>query len=1085
MAVNLTQAIRTYDFVGRMAIDLGTVDTSDPNIAQLTKVNALMATGASALTSRCYEPALAAYHAAESLIYSMLDPQWVPDMGTKFWPVLSREPAMFTPLLSATSQWLNILPVPPAPSPVRPTGDAQVEVGEVAGLSGAGLSLVSSNPTAAFKAMADMRLASIYAGQDNTAAESVVVKRAEGLDATLAKALNPSGTAPVRSAKAKVAAADVRVEAVRQPTVTAAQASAPVAIVETTPLQVLPSLPMTVLAEKSVGVVSSADGAFAVSAITWASNSNPAPPDIVNHLYEPHVVAGVLPDALNNLTTPWELAMLLPHDYFYVIPLALASCYQAMGDWATAETYYLMAASYQYINTAVEGPYVWTKLAELYSAWGDSSYMQGDSTTAATQYSKVLTVGSTTPPTTQLYTLAGLDVAAQIATTLIPQLPTLASTGTGGVSVDDLAIASVLLKIWVKLNQIDAGLDFWGQWADAIPIWPFSYLQQVAINFAELAQGAEQQVINYWSQADSATLTQTQLQNQVAAANAQVSAAQATYAQAQAQATVYQDGLTLAQTRATDAADNANEYAATNSSAIVLQAEATQNAGGDSGDWNQVTSLAAQLLAGQTISADNPTLEASADLAANQLSQDYQVDSMNRTAAEMQQAATQAQDQVTAANAQVTAAKAGVTVAQTEASGASQALAVFNSATFTPLVWWEMGNYMLSIYQRYMTMALGAAKLMQHAYNFENDTTVSYIQSSYAGLIDGLLAADALMADIQQFTYDLITDKRGKKQYLKKSISLATNYGYQFLTQLVADGEMTFETTLDDFDTAFPGTYQSRIQSVSVDIQGIVPPTGVSGTLTNGGISFFRLPSDIASGTTQSKLRIQDSDTLVLSDYNPNTDGQLNSLTGNQLGIFEGAGVASTWTLALPKALNNINYGTLTDVVLTMLFESRFDPQLVPTVLAELAGRPGFYERQWVIPLAWLYPDLFYGFVNSGSLTLNLAEADFPFNQTSPVVTAVGVLVVMEPGTPATGITLSLTPPGKSAVTGATDASGSVSSQGSGSLWSSAAGGTALGSWTIDLPAASNPGLYPGGTLDLSSLINLSLVLNYNFTPRS
>jgi Tc toxin complex TcA C-terminal TcB-binding domain len=320
---------------------------------------------------------------------------------------------------------------------------------------------------------------------------------------------------------------------------------------------------------------------------------------------------------------------------------------------------------------------------------------------------------------------------------------------------------------------------------------------------------------------------------------------------------------------------------------------------------------------------------------------------------------------------------------------------------------------------------------------------------------------------------------------VKTSISLATNYGYLFQTQLVKTGTMTFETTLDDFDTVFPGSYEGRIQSVSVDIQGIVPPAGISGTLTNGGISFYRLPSDIATPTNPSKIRIQDSDTLVLSDYNPTVDGQLNSTTGNQLGIFEGAGVASTWTLSLPKQLNNINYGALTDVVLTFLYQTRFDPQLVSTVLSQLASRPGFYDREWAIPLGWLYPDLFYSFVNTGTLTLSLDASDFAVNQTAPTITAVSLVVAMKPGTSAQGITITLTPPGRSAVTGVTNATGVITSQGTGSTWAAAPGGSALGNWVITLPAASNPTLAPGGVLNLSSLINLVLVLDYSFTPRT
>lgn len=1091
---SLAQTIATYSYIDRSSVDLGTVDTSNSDTALLAQINSLLASAAQSFNGRQYNDAIDSYHAAESLIYAHLDPQWSPELGQQFRPMLPRDPSLFTPLLSASSQWLNILPAPTPASPVRPTVAVNAQtLASVSSLHGAGITPVSSNPANTAAALADLRLAAIYTGQGNTAASSVIDERASSLDPVIAQGFGVNKTpAPIPSPAPVPAPTPLPTPAplpVTHPPVAAKLAINPVRagqiITYKLPVETAPTIPIAVLAQRQVGLVVGSAGKYSASSLEWAQNANPDVATITSMLYAAHASATALPDAFSNATSLWESAPMLPHDYFYVIPLALAQCYEATGDYATAETYYLQAAQYAYINTAVEGPYVWIQLASLYSAWGNSVYQNGDHATATTIYAKVLTAGNATPPSTQIYSLAGLAAGATIAKALIPQLSSLATNGVSNVSADDVPFASVLLKIYAKQRQISAGLDYWGNPPNMVPIWTFSYLQQVATNFAQFAMNAEQQVINFWSQADQATLTQTQLQNQVDQANAQVSVAQKQQAAAQDQAAAYQAGLTLANTRATDAAANASEYASLNSQSITLAAEVTQVQGGDNGDYGGLSKMASQLLTKGSISGDTATVAAATQLASNQLSQQYQVDSMNRTTTEMQQAAVQAQAQLTAANAQVAASQATVSAAQLDAAGAAQTLAVFNADTFTPQVWRSMGDFMLDIYNQYMDMALGAAKLMQFAYNFENDTTLSYIKNSYPGVVDGLLAADALMLDIQQFTDDLITAKRGKKQYVKKSISLATNYGYVFQTQLLKTGSMTFETTLDDFDTTYPGTYQGRIKSVSVDIQGIIPPTGISGMLTNGGVSYYRLPSDVATSTTPSKVRFQGSDSLVLSDYSPAVDGELNSVTGNQLGIFEGAGVASTWTLSLPKQLNNINYGTLTDVVLTILYETRFDPQLVSTVMSQLASRPGFYSREWAIPLGWLYPDLFYSFVNTGSLTLTLDASDFPLNQTAPTITAVSLIVSMRPGTSAQGVAIALTPPGRSAVTGATDASGVVTSQGTGSAWAAAPGGSALGNWVIQLPAASNPTLAPGGVLNLSSLINLILVLDYSFTPRS
>lgn len=1106
---SLTQRIRTYSFLDRAPVNLSEVNTTDVYAALLSRIDSLLASAGASFAARDYNDALSTYFACESLIYAQLDPQWDPDLGTKFRVLLPRDPALFSPLLSATCQWLDILPVQVSVSPVRPSAPVAAPLlSGVSGLYGAGLSQVSTDPAAAAEALSDMHLATIFADQGNTAASTATVTRAQGLDPGIAAALAPPGSPAPATPPAPVApVAPVSPIGVRLPEEASAD-SAPAAALttvasagslstsalrlvalslgdQTDPILTLPELPIALLAQKQAGLLTGTGTSFGVTTLQWAQAGSPDVTTIANAMYAPHVTAATLPDSLLNETSLWERALLLPHNYFYVIPLAIAQSYQALGDYAQAETYYLQAAAYTYLNTQTEGPYLWVCLATLYSQWGNDIYQQGDAVTAATIYGKVITPGSTTAPGTPLYTLTGLATAAQIAETLLPELASLVTNGVSGVSADDVTIASVLLQIYGKLGQISAGLDYWGNYTATVPIWTFSYLQQVAINFAQLAMQAENEVINFWNEADQATLTATELTNQVAQANGQVNAAQQQLAAAQAQASAYQAGLTLANTRATDAAQDAQQYAATNSQVIIIQATGQQVAGGDDGDYAGVSAMASQYLAGQTISGDSATVAAATDLAANQLSQQYQVDSMNRTTTEMQQAAAEAQAQLTAANAQVTAAQAGVAVAQLEAQGAAQTLQVFDADTFTPQVWTAMGNFIDAIYDRYMAMALQAAKLMQQAYNFENDTTLSYIKSSYEGVVNGLLAADALMADIQAFTDDLVTSNRGKKQYVKQSISLAGRYGYLFETQLRKTGSMTFETTLDDFDSVYPGTYEGRIQQVDVSVQGIVPPTGVSGTLSNNGISVYRLPSDLATAATPSKVRIQSAETLVLSDYDPTQDGVLDSSTGNQTGIFEGAGVASSWTLSLPPAINDINYGTLTDVVLTFLYEARFDPQLVQPVLSSLASRPGYYDRELAIPLAWMYPDLFYGFVNSGTLTLTLSASDFPLNQTNPTVLAVSLLASMASGTSSTGITMTLTAPGKSAVTGVTDATGTISSQDTGSTWAAATGESALGNWTITLPAASNAALAPGGKLNLSALINMVLVLDYSFQPRS
>ena len=238
--------------------------------------------------------------------------------------------------------------------------------------------------------------------------------------------------------------------------------------------------------------------------LSWAAGAALAPEQIITGLYQTRVNLKVMPDVLLAPFTPSDVAMSLPHLYYYVIPLALAECYHALGDYQQAESKYLTAASYQYINLTVEAQYVWAQLAQLYLDWGNWLFKNDQASDALPIYTNVVTP-SWQAGTGQLYTLAGLKPGADIARQVIAALPNAAGLGL------DPQITAVILDVRQQILKIVGGLDYWGIWHPCVPIWTFDYLQQVAINFTQLAVSAERDVINFWNNADQATLTRRQL----------------------------------------------------------------------------------------------------------------------------------------------------------------------------------------------------------------------------------------------------------------------------------------------------------------------------------------------------------------------------------------------------------------------------------------------------------------------------------------------------------------------------------------------------------------------------------------------
>jgi hypothetical protein len=229
------------------------------------------------------------------------------------------------------------------------------------------------------------------------------------------------------------------------------------------------------------------------------------------------------------------------------------------------------------------------------------------------------------------------------------------------------------------------------------------------------------------------------------------------------------------------------------------------------------------------------------------------------------------------------------------------------------------------------------------------------------------------------------------------------------------------------------------------------------------------------------KHRVQNRETLIISDHDPRLDAILSDNDRRRRRVFEGAGVASSWTLELPRDVNDLDYDAITDVRLTFSYQARYDPDLRARVLADLASLPALHERQRPLPLRWLFPDAFFSFYETGVLTFELDPSWFARSERDPKMLSVGLLAVTTPPARRDGIVLQVKAPGTAAAKVTTSADGTVDAAKLGGV----AGKPATGAFRIELNAADNPAwVTPPGNLDLEAIDNLAVILGYSFTPR-
>jgi hypothetical protein len=303
---------------------------------------------------------------------------------------------------------------------------------------------------------------------------------------------------------------------------------------------------------------------------------------------------------------------------------------------------------------------------------------------------------------------------------------------------------------------------------------------------------------------------------------------------------------------------------------------------------------------------------------------------------------------------------------------------------------------------------------------FIGKPSIRHIRFDYLDQTGGVLAAPGLLsADV-----GFVTDELGKPDLPKldefvEQLSLRQTYPIEF-AQLQQTRRMDFVLSLYELDKRRPGSWQARLIRAEVELRGLIPPTGFSGSLTHMGRFIVRdraatldpavdrlLPTPAEVTAALARQERGEAATaavggVVAFDLGPDTkelDAQ--SQTGMtpevqrfSLGLMEGYGPAALWRLEL----RGVDPRLLADVVLTLhlrAFET--DPFDLQPKVEELIARfeedqeltvGDTLDRILTVPLRQRFPDALPKLA-TGPATLTLAPTDFVSDLPQPRVKAV------------------------------------------------------------------------------------------------
>lgn len=747
--------------------------------------------------------------------------------------------------------------------------------------------------------------------------------------------------------------------------------------------------------------------------------------------------------------SPVQMVAYSTHMYFFVLPMAIGDCLLALGNLEEAEDSYRSTFPYPYINPDYEAVRLWTRLADVYLAQGDSAYRAARDDVrgfraARRHYTRIVRTDGTIDTTSPLYAdNAFADLRQRAAAVLAAEHPE--SIGEN----PDIVIR--LLGARAKLGQIEAGLNFFGFGPDYVPPLGFEYLQTTARYFAQNASGIEQRYIQFKSTAENEELRREQLDQQVEVARESVVLEQRGLDEAQAAVDVAKANLDYAELQLADAQQAREDYGFVNwENAVAEQYDELEAGGHSKEDVVRITG---------TIQSLTPSLD-----------ERQSIDQLERAIDAARSAIGIANEQIAQAEARLATAEQRVAIASQQQAYAEENRDFLDMREITAGLWYELAGQARALARRYLDLAIEIAFLMERAYNAETERGLQVISYDYGdpGAND-LLGADRLLADIDSFTADYVMTVQSKKLPVKRVISLQAAYPTAF-QKLRATGSCRFGTEFADFDRAHPGMYLCKVRNVELALVGVTGATAVGGSLRNVGVSRFRR----ADGSIVT--RAYPADVMPISQYAIRDDALLFRFDPNQLRAFELNGIDALWQLELPQGANGFELSDLLDVQFIVYYDGFFDPALETAVKAALPETGGSAR---IISMAFELPDELFFLKSNGSAEIEFTNAMFSTVETNRQRSSVALRLTGQPATIG-GLTLRLSSREHgSPLTVKTDAGGQVRD-----ALAPLAGEPVIDDWTLAITAEDNPRLVRNGALDLSGLRDVLVSLQYEFSYR-